>query len=259
VRYNVAAFSLFFTLVANCQITKQQVGYSTWKYQNRVIADSALTYIMTFDTKGQMRMEHRFLLDSNGKKQDSIYSKIDTFGRYYFYKDNNSKQYTEFDSMGETVLLRLQYTKYQGTKEEEVAKLQRQYINSYNERGKLIASKLTIAGDYEDEQTIAYKNIGNWRIKKEEFITTYTRTNRNGKITYNYCRAKLPGQKKGKSWCYKRRYNLNGDVKYFQDKANGKATKTTRHFYKKGIEYKRVEQFIESNFQVTTFFKTTYY
>ncbi len=258
-RPQLVTFILFFTLVANCQITKQQVGYSTWKYQNKVVADSALTYIITFDNKGQMRMEHRFLLDTNGKKKDSIYSKIDTFGRYYFYKDNYSKQYTEFDSMGETVLLRLQYTKYQGTEEEKIAELQRQYINSYNKKGKLIASTLNIVGDYEDEQTIVYKNIGNWQIKKEEFITTYTRTKRNGKITYNYCRAKLPGQEKAESWCYKRRFDFNGNVKYFKDKTNGKVTKTTRHYYKKGVEYKRLELFFKSNFEVVTFFETTYY
>lgn len=250
----------YFSANTFAQVIKNKIGYSTWYYKDKVIADSDLTFIMSYDSAGRLKMEHRILRDTSGNAIDSIYSKIDTFGRYYFYKDINSQHFIQYDSLGE-----IRYSKYNYSIDVETNKVAEKeiiqnHLNEYNEKGKIIRSTISSNNEYSVDQVTTYNYFGQWRIEKKEYVKSYIRKNSSNKITYHLTIISSPVKSNNElKWSYLYKRNKYNDVKKFKEKRDGKNYKTTQSFYKKQKEIRREEEFCETGIRVVTFFEYLYY
>lgn len=257
----VALLVLFSFLAAKYvhgQIVKTKIGYSTWMYKGEIVADSVLTFVMTYDSLGRLQMEHRIMRDTFGKPIDSIYSKIDTNGLYYFYKDKYSTQFTRYDSLGNPTYFKIDFYEASGSAKNTLRTRISNFENAYNSKGKIVKSVQTIKGDFPDSKTIIYTYFGKWQIKKEEYLKLYTKKNKRGKPLIRYNRFSAPNNTKS-TWCYRQRYTNFGETKFFKDIREKETFKTTHHFYKNKKEVRREERFYQTGLRVTTYFEYMYY
>ena len=218
-----------------------------------------LTFIMTYDSAGRLKIEHRILRDTIGQAIDSIYSKIDTLGRYYFYKDKNSQHFTRYDSLGEISYSKYNYTISKGNKNEH-EELEQNHLNEYNKNGKLVKTIISTNDKYSVDQVTTYNYFGRWRIEKKEYVKSFIRKNIKDKTTYHLTIITSPAKSdKGLKWSYHYKRVRYNDVKKFVEKREGKKYKTTQSFFKKQKEVRREELFFETGIKVVTYFEYFYY
>ena len=251
IRYTfLKPFAILLLIFAYCltgfgQIVKEQIGTSVWTKDGKVFADSAISYIISFDNQKRKTKEWQVYRDLNGEIKDTNYAFVNIFDKPTHQYGGREHWYTEFDSLGTEIKIiayrpkdTLVYT----------------YHPEYNDKMKLIRKTLTYNGELGYFPiTYTYKGRTTIENQNDGLVITTEKRNKLNQIIYIKTITNFQGDKNTDIIKYKR--DSKGNVLLYTKVINGKQFKKTTHYFKNGMEQYQIEQFYNPNYTITTTFK----
>lgn len=249
---------IFITLVFSLnnvfgQVVKRKIGTSIREKENIVDGDSAISYILTYDTLGRLTSEWKVYIDEAMNISDTTFMKVDTANRETYIKTNTGETFFVYDSKGTLVSLQMQ--------ENDGSKTVIDYQPVYDKKGILVRKYTKVNLVKVNEPTIyKYKRGITFEITNSEDYNNLTKTKFNKKHQILFFET-ITESKSGETISVKNisKYRLDGNLKKYQSYKNGQLVKETRHFYEKGKEISQIENYLESKVKVSTVFRYEYY
>lgn len=238
---------VFLCVVAHGQSVRSQIGTSVWKKDGKVFAGPSVSYIIDYNRQGNKTREWQVSRDTTGNVVDTNYAELDDAGRLIHFYGGKEHWYSEYDSLGAEIKIVAC-----NANDTFVAV---DYL-PYYEKGRLIR-KMHLYNGQPGAVAVTYTYKGHTVIENQSDVTVRTvKYNKLKQQVYVKDAVNYNNQKHTSINRYRR--DTKGNVLYFTKQKDGKLIKSTKHFFKNGVEQYQVEHFYNPEYIVTTTFTYQY-